>query len=101
MPQQQYLNHPMQQLDHALPMSYRSPEDNQDRMLSVSGKKKCSYCGNELGKKNHMKKTVFYLFIIAFEMIAYRTWGGNDYRKSVSFLPYGVFQMLRVSRATR
>lgn len=47
----------MQQLDHALPMSYRSPlntEDNQDRMLSVSGKKKCSYCGNELGKKNQL-----------------------------------------------
>lgn len=53
MQQHSYLNTHAQQLDHALPMSYRSPlnaEETQDRMLSVSGKKKCSYCGNELGK---------------------------------------------------
>lgn len=37
------------------PMPYLSSstsllvEENQDRMLSVSGKKKCSYCNNELG----------------------------------------------------
>lgn len=39
-------------MGHALPMPYAPPiimEESQDRMLSVSGKKKCSYCGNELG----------------------------------------------------
>lgn len=49
--QHSYLNH-SQTMGHALPMPYVPPiimEESQDRMLSVSGKKKCSYCGNELG----------------------------------------------------
>lgn len=53
MQQHSYVKPKVQHLDHALPMSFRSPlssEETQDRMLSVSGKKKCSYCGNELGK---------------------------------------------------
>lgn len=52
--QHPYLGHP-QTVGHALPtMPYSPPlvmEDSQDRILSVSGKKKCSYCGNELGNK--------------------------------------------------
>lgn len=50
--QHSYMNPHSQTLGHALPMSYPQSvsEDNQDRVLSVSGKKKCSYCGNELGK---------------------------------------------------
>ncbi|KAJ8947132.1 hypothetical protein NQ318_002492 [Aromia moschata] len=51
--QHPYLGHP-QTVGHALPtMPYSPPivaEETQDRMLSVSGKKKCSYCGNELGR---------------------------------------------------
>lgn len=42
-----------QSVSHALPTSYPtslSIEEGQSRMLSVSGKKKCSYCGNELGR---------------------------------------------------
>lgn len=49
--QHPYLGHP-QTVGHALPMSYPPSvnlEEGQDRMLSVSGKKKCSYCNNELG----------------------------------------------------
>lgn len=36
---------------HALPIHHphMMMEESQDKMLSVSGKKKCSYCGNELG----------------------------------------------------
>lgn len=48
-----YVNHP-QTVGHAMPSVPFSPpavDDNlQDRMLSVSGKKKCSYCSSELGK---------------------------------------------------
>lgn len=48
-----YVNHP-QTVSHAMPSVPFSPpamDDNlQDRMLSVSGKKKCSYCSNELGR---------------------------------------------------
>ena len=29
-----------------------NPADSQEKMLSVSGKKKCSHCGEELGKCN-------------------------------------------------
>uniref|UniRef100_V5GIF7 LIM zinc-binding domain-containing protein n=1 Tax=Anoplophora glabripennis TaxID=217634 RepID=V5GIF7_ANOGL len=51
--QHPYLGHP-QTVGHALPtMPYSPPlvlEESQDRILSVSGKKKCSYCGNELGR---------------------------------------------------
>lgn len=48
-----YVNHP-QAMGHAMPsgsFGLQSPEDlSQDTMLSVSGKKKCSYCNTELGK---------------------------------------------------
>ncbi|KAL1493264.1 hypothetical protein ABEB36_011349 [Hypothenemus hampei] len=48
-----YVNHP-QTINHAMPSVPFSPPaiDNnfQDRMLSVSGKKKCSSCNNELGR---------------------------------------------------
>ncbi|KAK9723236.1 LIM domain [Popillia japonica] len=46
-------HHPPQTLGHALPLSHPPSvqiEDTQDKMLSVSGKKKCSNCGNELGR---------------------------------------------------
>ncbi|KAF2905394.1 hypothetical protein ILUMI_00783 [Ignelater luminosus] len=50
--QHPYLGHP-HTLGHASPVAYPPPaalEDSQGKMLSVSGKKKCSYCGNELGR---------------------------------------------------
>nr|XP_023029236.1 uncharacterized protein LOC111517344 isoform X2 [Leptinotarsa decemlineata] len=51
--QHSYLSHP-QAMNHASPtMTYSPPmvvDESQDRILSVSGKKKCSYCGNELGR---------------------------------------------------
>uniref|UniRef100_A0A1Y1LFR6 LIM zinc-binding domain-containing protein n=1 Tax=Photinus pyralis TaxID=7054 RepID=A0A1Y1LFR6_PHOPY len=50
--QHTYLNHP-HTMGHASPLSYPPPatlEDSQGVMLSVSGKKKCSYCNNELGR---------------------------------------------------
>ncbi|KAG5898853.1 hypothetical protein JTB14_014280 [Gonioctena quinquepunctata] len=51
--QHSYMSHP-QIMNHASPtMTYSPPmvvEETQDRILSVSGKKKCSYCGNELGR---------------------------------------------------
>ncbi|KAF5300388.1 hypothetical protein FQR65_LT01009 [Abscondita terminalis] len=40
-------------MGHASPVAYPPPaslEDSQGVMLSVSGKKKCSYCNNELGR---------------------------------------------------
>ncbi|CAG9855412.1 unnamed protein product [Phyllotreta striolata] len=41
-------------VNYALPsMSYTTPvvpKESHDKILSVSGKKKCSYCGNELGR---------------------------------------------------
>lgn len=48
--QHQYMNN--QTMGHALPRNYGPPikDETPDRMLSVSGKKKCSYCGNELGR---------------------------------------------------
>ncbi|CAG9828592.1 unnamed protein product [Diabrotica balteata] len=51
--QNTFRNHP-QSVNHALPTVAYSPpampKESQDRILSVSGKKKCSYCGNELGR---------------------------------------------------
>ncbi|RZC35934.1 LIM and calponin -likey domains-containing protein 1 [Asbolus verrucosus] len=50
--QHPYLGH-NQTMGHALPMPYPPPvamEETQDRMLSVSGKKKCSNCNKELGR---------------------------------------------------
>ncbi|CAH0562651.1 unnamed protein product [Brassicogethes aeneus] len=49
---QPYIANPPQTMGHAMPMSYppMAVEENQDRVLSVSGKKKCSYCGSELGR---------------------------------------------------
>lgn len=49
--QHPYLTNP-QTVGHAMPLSYPplAMEETQDRMLSVSGKKKCSYCGRELGE---------------------------------------------------
>ncbi|XP_060515801.1 uncharacterized protein LOC132695522 isoform X2 [Cylas formicarius] len=49
-----YINH-SQTMGHAMPSVPYSPpakldDSLQDRMLSVSGKKKCSYCNNELGR---------------------------------------------------
>lgn len=59
MSQKDYVNipymgrQPPQTYGHALPMSYPQSlavENDRDVILSVSGKKKCSYCNNELGK---------------------------------------------------
>ncbi|XP_071054643.1 LIM domain only protein 7 isoform X2 [Onthophagus taurus] len=50
-PTKEYFEHPY--LGHAQPLSYPPHvqlADNQDKMLSVSGKKKCSNCSNELGR---------------------------------------------------
>ncbi|KAF5283583.1 hypothetical protein FQA39_LY17285 [Lamprigera yunnana] len=61
--QHSYLSHP-HTVGHASPVAYLPPtflEDSQGVMLSVSGKKKCSYCNNELGilwqegEDNHYK----------------------------------------------
>lgn len=51
---QQTLRNHSQSVNHALPTVAYSPpavpKESHDRILSVSGKKKCSYCGNELGR---------------------------------------------------
>lgn len=50
--QHSYLSHP-HTMGHASPVAYPPPatlEDSQGVMLSVSGKKKCSYCNKELGR---------------------------------------------------
>ncbi|KAH1029594.1 hypothetical protein HUJ05_002805 [Dendroctonus ponderosae] len=48
-----YVNHP-QAMGHAMPSGSFCPQSTediiQDTMLSVSGKKKCSYCNTELGR---------------------------------------------------
>ncbi|CAG9816869.1 unnamed protein product [Phaedon cochleariae] len=44
---QQIINHASPTMTYSPPMAMDGP---QERILSVSGKKKCSYCGNELGR---------------------------------------------------
>lgn len=47
-----YGAHSPHSVGHALPLHHPHlmMEESQDKMLSVSGKKKCSYCGKELGR---------------------------------------------------
>lgn len=57
-------------------MSYSTPvvpKESHDKILSVSGKKKCSYCGNELGKwihsMNYKKKNVLFGIDVKLEKV--------------------------------
>lgn len=85
-----YGAHSPHSVGHALPIHHPHlmMEETQDKMLSVSGKKKCSYCGNELG---------IYIFVFQFEtvfiyLIFYcRKRSSNDHRKLMSILPHGLF----------
>lgn len=55
-----YANHP-QAISHSVPFSPPGMEEGlKEGMLSVSGKKKCSYCSKELGEFLFMKNE-FYL----------------------------------------
>lgn len=84
-------------------------------ILSVSGKKKCSYCNDELGKIHsactsfilyEWKKTIWpssqnpllTVYLCSFSSIRSfsRKRSCNDNRKSAPFLPFGLFQMLRL-----
>ena len=48
--------HQVQQASQHYPIQQQNPHqsspnvESQEKMLSVSGKKKCSHCGDELGK---------------------------------------------------
>ena len=67
----------------------RQGEPPQDRVLSVSGKKKCSHCKEELGElmaDDDEENNVFNL----------RSRGCHDHRESQTLLPYPLLQMLCV-----
>lgn len=75
--------------------------NQQEKMLSVSGKKKCSHCGEELGndEPNYFGGRDLNFFSTVISL--YRQRSCDDNRKFKTVLPYRLFQMLRVLRSVR
>lgn len=78
--------------------------DSQEKMLSVSGKKKCSHCGDELGKLNFFSLSPFpFSFDRKFnrKYVRCRKRSSYDYWESTIILSHGMFQVLCLPRQTR
>lgn len=98
-----------QHIPSPLTSSHLSTEAPKE-ILSVSGKKKCSYCSEELGKnrfelththkrsRHIMTESIFRWLIscLFFSLFYRRAWSGHDHRELATVLPFGLFQMLCV-----
>lgn len=76
-----------------------SPNQNEN-ILSVSGKKKCSHCKDELGKKILKLSTILVSQQVYKCINNFRSWSSDDNRKSSIILPYRMFQMFSMSCTT-
>lgn len=73
---------------------------NQEKMLSVSGKKKCSHCGEELGNVIGVKNYKKFFYRYKYPLWSLRSRRCDDNWESTIVLPYGMLQVLRVPRAS-
>lgn len=77
----------------------RASEGSQERMLSVSGKKKCSHCKEELGTECSVAHARFEGTSHFMQPSVARSRSCDDHREPAPLLPLALLPVLRLPRA--